>query len=471
MPTPLVSPKFYAWDPDTGAPLAFGRVYAFEPDSTNPKPTYQDEAGEIENAHPVQLNAAGFASIYLSGAYRIVLTDENDVTIWEQDPVSDFGNDIEEWVSSVNAEYLTPTSFRVTGDMTDVFVSGRALKITDAQEIIGHVDQSSYSGGYTTVSIYGSHTITAAMTKVSVGLISVAPLAILNTGIAIAGGRSSGGGRGSAIYAFDDILGGTPDHLDGLDGLSGGPTVNGVATPLMTGDIAFVGDEDSSLVAMYIMDDDSGESSDGDKIVAPVSNPGLKRWKKKSVYMDPDMVLDTVYPVGRIISTYTGVNPGEPTSSGGLGYPGTWELWGVGRVSVCVDENDEDFNAAGLTGGDKAVTLTAAQSGLQAHTHGCGDNDVTHTHSGTTSTNGEHSHSYSRQSSSGSGAGLEDEQNQSALTSDTTGPAGDHFHSFTTSGASTSHRHQIAENDALNAEEAHQNMPPFITEYRWRRTA
>lgn len=469
MPTPLVSPKFYAWDPDTGAPLAFGRVYAFEPGSTNPKPTYQDEAGEIENAHPVPLNDAGFASIYLSGAYRIVLADKDDTTIWEQDPVTELAHDIEEWVSSVNAEYLTPTSFRVGGDMTGIFVSGRALKITDAQDIIGHVDQSSYSGGYTTVSIYGSRTITAAITEVSVGLISVAPLAVLNTGIAIAGGRSSGGDRGAAIYAFDGVLGGTPDYLDGMDGLSGGPAVNGVATPLMSGDIAFVGNDESALVSMYIMDADSGESADGEKIVAPVSNPGLKRWKKKSVYMDPDKVLDTVYPVGIIINTYTEFNPGLPMSSGGFGYPGTWELWGAGRIPVCVDKDDPDFDAANRTGGEKAVTLTAAQSGIRAHTHGCGDNSVTHTHTGTTSSNGEHSHSYSRQSSSGSGAGLEDEQNQSALTSETTGTAGNHFHTFTTSGASTTHNHAIEENSETGASEAHQNMPPFITEYRWRR--
>lgn len=471
MATPLVSPKFYAWDPDTGAPLAHGRVYAYEPGSTQPKPTYQDPAGEIENAHPVPLNAAGYASIYLSGSYRIVLTDESDVPIWEQDHVSDFGDDVEEWVSAVSAEYLTPTSFRVAGDMIGVYVSGRALKIIDTQEIIAHVDQASYSGGYTTVSIHGSHTITAAISAVSVGLISVAPLSILNTGIAIAGGRSAGGERGSAIYAVDGPVGGTPDYLDGIDGLSGGPVVNGVATPLMTGDVAVVGNEGSSTISMYIMDAEAGGSSDGDEIIAPVSNPGLKRWLKKSVYMDPDMVLDMVYPVGRIISTYTEINPASPKSSGGLGYPGTWELWGAGRVPVCVDADDDDFNVAALTGGDKSVTLTAAQSGSRAHTHECGDNDVTHTHSGTTSSGGEHTHPYSRQSSSGDGAGLEDEQNQSSLTSATTGPSGVHWHSFTTSGASTSHQHPINGNAALDANESHQNMPPYITEYRWRRTA
>ncbi len=45
----------------------------------------------------------------------------------------------------------------------------------------------------------------------------------------------------------------------------------------------------------------------------------------------------------------------------------TWELYGPGRVTVCVDENDADFNAAGKTGGEKAHKDTVDE--MPMHTH------------------------------------------------------------------------------------------------------
>ena len=40
-----------------------------------------------------------------------------------------------------------------------------------------------------------------------------------------------------------------------------------------------------------------------------------------------------------------------------------------GRVSVGADGTQTEFNAVGKTGGAKTVTLTAAESGVSAHTH------------------------------------------------------------------------------------------------------
>ena len=57
------------------------------------------------------------------------------------------------------------------------------------------------------------------------------------------------------------------------------------------------------------------------------------------------------------------VNPGTL-------FGGTWVAWGEGQVPVGVNSNDTDFNTVEKTGGAKSVTLTSAQSGVPAHSHG-----------------------------------------------------------------------------------------------------
>ncbi len=277
----------------------------------------------------------------------------------------------------------------------------------------------------------------------------------------MAGGRTSGT-RTSAIFCCDGPAGGTSDFLDGIDGLTGGPIVNGQATPLQDGDIAYVGSESGDTVTIYILDEDSGQTPDGVDIVAPATNPGLKRWKRKKSYINQTEVLQAVYPVGIIISTYT---PANPATTFGFG---TWEQWGVGRVPVCVDTGDADFDAAGDTGGAKTVALTAAQSGVPAHTHTAGENSVDHTHAGTTSSNGDHNHSIPATSEES-----DSDQGYSSFKSGsgkTTGNAGTHTHTLTTGGVSANHTHPVNVNPAEAAAEVHNNMPPFIAEYRWRRT-
>ncbi|MGF0034536.1 DUF859 family phage minor structural protein [Bariatricus sp. SGI.154] len=58
-----------------------------------------------------------------------------------------------------------------------------------------------------------------------------------------------------------------------------------------------------------------------------------------------------MHPVGMIILDTTGVNPGNI-------YGGTWELWGAGRVPVCINESDNDFSEAEKMGGAKTHKLT-----------------------------------------------------------------------------------------------------------------
>ena len=70
------------------------------------------------------------------------------------------------------------------------------------------------------------------------------------------------------------------------------------------------------------------------------------------------------YPVGSI---YFSVDSANPSTKFG----GTWEAWGKGRVPVCVDTEDVNFNSVEKTGGESTVTLTESQ--MPSHQHGFTD--------------------------------------------------------------------------------------------------
>ncbi len=102
---------------------------------------------------------------------------------------------------------------------------------------------------------------------------------------------------------------------------------------------------------------------------------------------------------------------------------GTWERFGQGKVLVGVDPNDSDFNASSKTGGAKTVTLTTDQ--IPSHHH------------------------------STTAAGTRGKAQ--AQTSGTSGYAWN-----ADSGSVTGN---------TGGGKAHQNMPPYITVYMYRRTA
>lgn len=122
------------------------------------------------------------------------------------------------------------------------------------------------------------------------------------------------------------------------------------------------------------------------------------------------------YPVGKIIMSTTNTNP-----STYLGF-GTWELWGSGRVPVGVDTEDEDFNTAEQTGGEKEHILTVNE--MPSHYHQLAIDG-------------------------GSDAGTMDR-----LALNDYGPARWYSNTRPTGNG-----------------QAHNNMPPYITCYMWKRTA
>lgn len=98
------SPKEYFFNIVTGAPLAGGFVYTVTAGGSVPGSniaTYQDSNATITNSNPIQLNAAGYATIYLQPGktYKFIVTDANGVMQWTQDgieaiPSSSLGQDV-----------------------------------------------------------------------------------------------------------------------------------------------------------------------------------------------------------------------------------------------------------------------------------------------------------------------------------------------------------------------------------------
>ena len=69
-------------------------------------------------------------------------------------------------------------------------------------------------------------------------------------------------------------------------------------------------------------------------------------------------------PYYRIGDFLESTNPNNPADDG---YIGTWELYGKGRVTVCIDPNDSDFNTINKEIGEKEHTLTVDE--MPSHNH------------------------------------------------------------------------------------------------------
>lgn len=136
-------------------------------------------------------------------------------------------------------------------------------------------------------------------------------------------------------------------------------------------------------------------------------------------------LIDRIYPLGAIYLSVNSVNPS-------LFIGGTWVqlkdrfLLGSG-----------DTYSAGDTGGSATVTLTSAQSGVPAHSHKYQDYNTTYTLKTTNRKPG-------------------------------TSTAVAYGTSLTAGGGAT--ERTSSNNTAANASQSHENMPPYLTVYMWKRT-
>ena len=92
---------------DIGVPLSGGKLYFYEVNSTTTlQNTYADNDLSTANANPVILDQGGLEpNIFLDGSYRVVLTDSNDIQVWERDFVN-AGTEaltaFDDWMSTVS---------------------------------------------------------------------------------------------------------------------------------------------------------------------------------------------------------------------------------------------------------------------------------------------------------------------------------------------------------------------------------
>jgi hypothetical protein len=137
-------------------------------------------------------------------------------------------------------------------------------------------------------------------------------------------------------------------------------------------------------------------------------------------------IMNIVYPIGSVFIGVESTNP-DTLLFGGTGLT-SWSAFGAGRVLVGQKSSDSDFNVAEEEGGDKTVTLTAAQSGLPNHRHLAGGHSEFGTGSYVSATN----------------------RNEDVH------PSG---------------RRYYTDYQSANASSSHTNLQPYIVVYMWKRTA
>jgi len=160
-------------------------------------------------------------------------------------------------------------------------------------------------------------------------------------------------------------------------------------------------------------------------------------------------LFNLVYPVGSI---YMSVNDADPS----MLFGGVWsKIEGQFLLASSDDyplQVEVDGDLVENTGGEASVTLTANQSGLPVHSHG-----MAHTHS--------HNHTTSAYESGKASSGSAQPVPRGRTSPNVTG-------TFTSdTDATASSKSNTDNNTALNAMEAHNNMPPYLVVNIWKRTA
>jgi microcystin-dependent protein len=205
------------------------------------------------------------------------------------------------------------------------------------------------------------------------------------------------------------------------------------------------------------------------------------------------LIFATIYPVGSIYS-----NESDATNPATLLGFGTWAAYGEGRVIVSFKTGDPSFGTIGATGGAQTVTLSTAQ--IPVHTHSVSDTghvhsitDAGHGHANTfalvdpghehTIDDPGHTHTHNAVTDAGGAGALAVGGDFAAATINTastgiteanlgstgmslTGGVSSNTTGVTVNNATTG----ITINNAGSGG-SHENMPPYIVAYVWKRTA
>lgn len=170
--------------------------------------------------------------------------------------------------------------------------------------------------------------------------------------------------------------------------------------------------------------------------------------------------LDLVYPVGSIYISTVADNPNPDNRADAIFPNTTWVAFGQGQVLVGVNSSDTDFNISEKTGGEKTHTLT--------------DTEMP-----------KHQHTIPSMTTKGTTVKARYANTNTTLYDGTQGYLSISYNGYNgaaNSGGSlayisgSSHTHTIDSGyvtgfTPTNDASAHNNMPPYITVYMWKRTA
>jgi microcystin-dependent protein len=171
--------------------------------------------------------------------------------------------------------------------------------------------------------------------------------------------------------------------------------------------------------------------------------------KISEIISDISGLVDVVYPVG---SVYLSVSETSPSALFG----GEWEQI-KDTFLLCAGETYD----AGATGGEAEHTLEATE--IPAHDH---DVSVTSSGGGTTGSDGAHRHQIKYDLAAGTGTTKPSISSSGSETSADTVMTSNGSHTHTT----PNHTHTISET-SVGGGESHNNMPPYLAVYAWKRTA
>src|SRR6185437_7275522 len=151
----------------SGAPIPGAQLYFYSSGTNVPLTTYSDPLLTTPNANPVQANGAGvFPNIFLSGNYKVVLTDSNNAQIWTADPVYGVGTGSGGQCLSITVNAQTGTTYTLQpSDNCKLVTFNNSSAI--AVGLPSPATNASYQKWNTTLSAIGTGVITVTTTGAS----------------------------------------------------------------------------------------------------------------------------------------------------------------------------------------------------------------------------------------------------------------------------------------------------------------
>lgn len=126
----LLSAPYSQFFDDDGYPLTRGFVYTYAAGTDTPQATYTDYTGTIPAANPIELDAAGRATIWVIGAYKMTVEDADGVTIRTVDHIEivDNGGNMQSSVydpANIQQQLVGTTAVQtITNKIIDLTPSG-----------------------------------------------------------------------------------------------------------------------------------------------------------------------------------------------------------------------------------------------------------------------------------------------------------------------------------------------------------